>query len=175
MATTRWACFYNIPCNLRATKQICSAQGILVLRDGAYLSEQDMFMKLEGVYLTSLGRLQAVMHPVHAIEQDLEQGDITEHSADYRYCPHHLYDTISARLPAGVTGCMTLHSLPQILPCILCMPLSKIHKRRKVISLGTTKAGGYAQCLYQNKPLSCPSQVDHAQQTASQVLSVVPS
>lgn len=57
---------------------------MLVLRDGAYLSEQDMFMKLEGVYLTSLGRLQAVVHPVQAIEQGLENEDITEHSADYR-------------------------------------------------------------------------------------------
>lgn len=55
-----------------------------MLRDGAYLSEQDMFMKLEGVYVTSLGRLQAVVHPVHAIEQDLAEGDVTEHTADYR-------------------------------------------------------------------------------------------
>lgn len=57
---------------------------MLVLRNGAYLSEQDMFMKLEGVYLASLGRLQAVVDPVQAIEQDLENEDITEHSADYR-------------------------------------------------------------------------------------------
>lgn len=62
----------------------CCWQGLLVLRDGAYLSEQDMFMKLEGVYVTSLGRLQAVMHPVHAIEQDLSEEDVNEHTADYR-------------------------------------------------------------------------------------------
>lgn len=55
-----------------------------MLRDGAYLSEQDMFMKLEGVYVTSLGHLQAVVHPEHGIEQDLEESDITEHTAEYR-------------------------------------------------------------------------------------------
>ena len=62
-----------------------SLQGLLILRDGAYLSEQDVFLKLEGVYMTSLGKLHAVVHPVHDIQHELEDGDIQEHTADYRY------------------------------------------------------------------------------------------
>lgn len=59
-------------------------QGLLILRDGTYLSEQDVYLKLEGVYLTSLGKLQAAIHPMHDIELELDNNDVQEHTADYR-------------------------------------------------------------------------------------------
>ena len=59
-------------------------QGDFVLRAGDYVSEQDMFMKLEGVYITATGSLQAVAEPVKNIQVALEQTDLDMHTADYR-------------------------------------------------------------------------------------------
>lgn len=59
-------------------------QGDLVLRAGDYISEQDVFMKVEGVYVTATGHLQAVVTPVDKIVVSLEQKDLDAHTADYR-------------------------------------------------------------------------------------------
>ena len=59
-------------------------QGDLVLRDGEYVSENDAFMKVEGVYIIATGRLQAVVTPVDSIRVSLEQQDLDLHTADYR-------------------------------------------------------------------------------------------
>ena len=59
-------------------------QGDLVLRVGDYISEQDVFMKVEGVYVTATGRLQAVVNPVDKVVVSLEQKDLDVHTADYR-------------------------------------------------------------------------------------------
>lgn len=59
-------------------------QGGLVLRDGAYRSEQDTFMKVDGVYVTATGRLQAVLKPVDDLKMALEQQDVDLHTPDYR-------------------------------------------------------------------------------------------
>lgn len=59
-------------------------QGDLVLRDGAYVSEHDTFIKIDGVYVTATGRLQAVLKPVDDVQLSLQQEDLDLHTADYR-------------------------------------------------------------------------------------------
>ena len=59
-------------------------QGDLVLRDSEYVSEQDAFMKVEGVYIVASARLHAVLTPVNEVQVSLEQHDLDLHTADYR-------------------------------------------------------------------------------------------
>ena len=59
-------------------------QGGLVLRKGAYRSEHDTFMEVDGVYVTATGRLQAVLKPLDRVKLNLEQQDFDLQTADYR-------------------------------------------------------------------------------------------
>jgi len=59
-------------------------QGGLVLRKGAYRSEHDTFMEVDGVYVTATGQLQAVLKPVDRVKLNLEQQDFDLQTADYR-------------------------------------------------------------------------------------------
>lgn len=66
------------------TDEILDVQGDLVLRDGAYVSEHDTFIKIDGVYVTATGRLQAVLKPDDDVQLSLQQEDLDLHTADYR-------------------------------------------------------------------------------------------
>ena len=59
-------------------------QGGLVLRKGAYRSEHDAFMEVDGVYVTATGQLQAVLKPIDRVKLNLEQQDFDLQTADYR-------------------------------------------------------------------------------------------
>ena len=59
-------------------------QGGLVLRKGAYRSEHDTFMEVDGVYVITTGQLQAVLKPVDRVKLNLEQQDFDLQTADYR-------------------------------------------------------------------------------------------
>lgn len=59
-------------------------QGGLVLHKGAYRSEHDAFMEVDGVYVTATGQLQAVLKPVDRVKLNLEQQDFDLQTADYR-------------------------------------------------------------------------------------------
>ena len=41
-------------------------------------------MKVDGVYVTATGRLQAVLKPVDDLKMALEQQDVDLHTPDYR-------------------------------------------------------------------------------------------
>ena len=79
-------------------------QGDLVLRNGEYVSEHDTFMKLEGVFITATGRLQAVVTPKNRIQVSLEQQDLDLHTADYRCEP-----TVQQIVPLHCSTVTLLH------------------------------------------------------------------
>ena len=55
-----------------------------MLRDGIYVSERDVMMKLQGVYVEASSRLHAVLEPAQHMSMRLEGHDTREHSSDYR-------------------------------------------------------------------------------------------
>ena len=59
-------------------------QGEVMLRDGHYVSERDVMMKLQGVYVEASSRLHAVLEPAQPKSMHLEAHDAQEHSSDYR-------------------------------------------------------------------------------------------
>ncbi|KAL0030093.1 hypothetical protein WJX79_006567 [Trebouxia sp. C0005] len=64
--------------------EVLDVQGGLVLRKGAYRSEHDTFMEVDGVYVITTGQLQAVLKPVDRVKLNLEQQDFDLQTADYR-------------------------------------------------------------------------------------------
>lgn len=61
-----------------------------MLRDGHYVSQRDVMMKLQGVYVEASSRLHAVLEPAQHISMRLEGHDAREHSSDYRSASAHL-------------------------------------------------------------------------------------
>ena len=59
-------------------------QGDVMLRDGYFVSERDVVMKLQGVYVEASSRLHAVLEPAQHMTMRLEGHDAQEHSVDYR-------------------------------------------------------------------------------------------
>lgn len=55
-----------------------------MLRKGAYRSEHDAFMEVDGVYVTATGQLQAVLKPIDRVKINLEQQDFDLQTVDYR-------------------------------------------------------------------------------------------
>ena len=55
-----------------------------MLRDGHYVSERDVMMKVQGVYVEASSRLHAVLEPAQHMSMRLEAHDAQEHSSDYR-------------------------------------------------------------------------------------------
>ncbi|DBB08109.1 TPA: hypothetical protein ACH3X3_008304 [Trebouxia sp. C0006] len=64
--------------------EVLDVQGGLVMRKGAYRSEHDAFMEVDGVYVTATGQLQAVLKPIDRVKLNLEQQDFDLQTADYR-------------------------------------------------------------------------------------------
>ena len=62
-------------------------QGTLVLRDGVYVTEYDVEMKLQGVYVPQTGALHVTLEGVNpsVLMMALDDTDVTNHSASYRY------------------------------------------------------------------------------------------
>lgn len=58
-----------------------------MVRDGVYVTEEDVLMKLHGVYVAAVGRLHAVLEPTQSMKIDLDEAEMAEHSADYRLFP----------------------------------------------------------------------------------------
>ena len=55
-----------------------------MLRDGHYVSERDVMMKVQGVYVEASSRLHAVLEPAQHMTMRLEAHDAQEQSSDYR-------------------------------------------------------------------------------------------
>ena len=65
---------------------LANIQGDLVLRDGVYITENDVAMKVQGVYMPAAGRLTAVLEPAAAVYggprlQDADYGDAVRSAA----------------------------------------------------------------------------------------------
>jgi len=61
-----------------------NVQGDLVVRDGLYVTDNDIRMHLHGVYHKEAGRLEAVLEPLSPIQMDITNADQTEENSDYR-------------------------------------------------------------------------------------------
>lgn len=58
-------------------------QGEVVLRDGPYVTADDLLFRLEGVYVAATGRLHALLHPSQPLVAHVH--DTQPHSQHYRY------------------------------------------------------------------------------------------
>ena len=77
-------CTQTPSCSLHRSTGATNLQGDVTLRDGHYISEQDVTMKLQGVYVEASFRLHAVLEPAQLMSMRLEAHDAREHSSDYR-------------------------------------------------------------------------------------------
>ncbi|KAK9829544.1 hypothetical protein WJX72_006402 [[Myrmecia] bisecta] len=59
-------------------------EGELVIRDGVYVTEEDVLMKVTGVYVVGAGRLHAVAEPAKPLELNVEPDDVEEQGPVYR-------------------------------------------------------------------------------------------
>lgn len=59
-------------------------QGEVVLRDGPYVTADDLLFRLEGVYIAATGRLHAVLHPSQPLYTHVDADDVQEQSQHYR-------------------------------------------------------------------------------------------
>lgn len=60
-------------------------QGDVALREGPYISQDDVVLKLLGMYVAEVGRLYARLQLVQpAVHAPLEMEDVQQHTADYR-------------------------------------------------------------------------------------------
>ncbi len=57
----------------------------MVLRDGAYVTADDLLFRLEGVYVPATGRLHAVLHTTQPLYTSVDTTDIEQRSLQYRY------------------------------------------------------------------------------------------
>jgi hypothetical protein len=71
----------------------------VVVRDGTYVTEYDVELKLQGVYVLETGRLYATLEALQAssLMVLLDAEDIHNHTASYR-CASHAYATITHSL-----------------------------------------------------------------------------
>lgn len=58
-----------------------------MVRDGLYVTDNDIRMHLHGVYHKEAGRLEAVLEPLSPIQMDITNADQTEENSDYRRAP----------------------------------------------------------------------------------------
>lgn len=56
-----------------------------MLRDGPYVTADDLLFRLEGVYIAATGRLHALLHPSQPLYTHVDAEDIQERSQHYRY------------------------------------------------------------------------------------------
>jgi hypothetical protein len=59
-------------------------QGDLVLRNGIYVTDTDIRLRLHGVLLKETGRIEANLEPLTPIRVDISGSDIHNGNADYR-------------------------------------------------------------------------------------------
>lgn len=76
-------------------------EGDLVIRDGAYVTDNDVRMRVHGIYVPEVGRLNAVLEPIAPIRLDISEQDRIDGNAYYR-CP----------IPSTCTLCPALLQMP---------------------------------------------------------------
>mmetsp|Transcript_12111 Transcript_12111/g.34059 ORF Transcript_12111/g.34059 Transcript_12111/m.34059 type:complete len:656 (+) Transcript_12111:510-2477(+) len=67
-----------------AEKGLHSVEGDLVIRDGAYVTDNDVRMRMHGIYVPDAGRLNVMLEPLAPIRVDISDEDRTSGNSFYR-------------------------------------------------------------------------------------------
>lgn len=109
--TAGWCWYLLKTLKMKLFTTSCALQGEVVLRDGAYVTADDMLFRLEGVYVAATGRLHAVLHTTQPLYTTVDTHDIEERSLQYRWvCMGGCFQ--NCQLPVVRLFCVFVH-----MPC----------------------------------------------------------